>query len=1580
MDVETSKSTAIGMTPAQQGVFFELFKKQIPSWIIESSASVREDLYQSLKISYKSRHAALEKAKALKSPESFCTPLLAKAMAEKLGSPFEVEGAIFQHVRSSSSLLGLRKKLVLPIDRDVLAAACENFELSETLADNYHESSLLYIPERVTGRSNQVLSIQPNEFARLCRYLDLGKQYKTHIETLFGSANKVASLQEASVACSRDQFDVDRHIAHMRGHISADVYQMLESVKNSDASIKLGANTLGYQSLQLLGVQLRGPLFIGPISEHADDDYRCVVYLPGDPVHPLKEYSTFAKFELELSRRLRDFSFRSFFMRFITLQDRSSFVVGLELRLLKARPSQFPITSTYLPLTGIDLEGDARQNLFLALFQHRAAQVRADSRLLVVPTDDEDEKTRLARLETYKSIGLNTLLFFTSFVPVLGEVMFAVAGVQLLYEIFDGISSWAHGDQEHATDCLFDTLENLILMAGFSAGGAAAGKAYKLVRSSDFVQGLRRVPFGAQSHRLWRPDMAAYRLSEALPRSLTANEQGLVWRGDKRYLPLGADAYAVRQVEGTGLWEVHHPQLSEGHLPLLETNGAGAWRHDTELADDWSPLRLFRRLGYREDQVSDARALQIIASTGIDEAAMRELFIGRGKPMAVLTDSVRRFRADAEVSAFMEQIASPSTAPQADADLQLYLLTGAGRWPADMAVIVTDIGANEVTRYGSGKIHRRVEVSEDLLRKGKFYQPLLAALNAGERQRLLGSVSTQPNNQAVLLGTHIAGLAPRMRMAMMDRLYRRTDVSAFATGEPISKAFPDLSANITDELVQHADAREWELLDADKVPLRLAEESRRFQQIQRVNRAYEGLYLDAASGRDPDMLILDTLTHLPGWPGDVFVEILDWGVYADQRATVGPSDAAHKVLIEAYAERYQGLDTQNIVVSSQPARTRENFFQALWQSLPAHSRKAIGVDTDADGAGLRQKITVLALQRREAFAHVLGVQPVRAGYRSPMGLADRQVERAPVQTAPAPSPGALRSPALVQRARELYPAHTTQQIERFVSTLGSDEVLAIRTLERMREEYRNVLGTLERWVHRDTWYHNADGARVKVSSRSKARATRAILRAWRKETLSSADSSHMLYNLTFDSLPLGDFPVIIGDFAHVTALQMGGVGASAGLNTFLRNFSRLRVLNLSGNGLTRIPQAIADMPGLTGLDLSNNQIRLTERSAQELGSKTHLHSLDLSMNSALGRAPVVGAMRNLRHLDLRDTGISAWPADLGGLTRLETLDLRNNKIVEVPESVYTSRAVLNRGTSIDGNPLSAASLQKIAAYQQAQGISLGVITTEYLATARLAADRRGAGWVSGLPAVQLARAEEVLASLSADPDSPAFFEVLTQLRGTADYSRTRTQLAQRVWSVLEAACESDSLRRALFRMARIGRVSAVNAAALFSDLEVRVLCFRAAAAARTGTQTLEGELIRLLRGLFRLQEVEKQALLEIARRSRTATLGFDQALDLSLIYRVRLARRLELPAQPTELNVRLDAEVTDEQIDKAYVEVVKAEQTLKLSESISHQEFWAEYLLTTRRDAFADILDRSAHSFARLEAQVELPARQPHSK
>jgi hypothetical protein len=1563
---EKTNDTPMTMTPEQQGVFFSLMQQRVPSWVLESSTDIRGALRTSLLASYRSRDALAQTLSDLNSPESFCAPLLAKAMSDKLGRSLDMEGVVFQHIRSTSSLLGLRKKLVTPIDRDLLMAACENFESSETQESNYHESSLIYIPERINGRFNDILSIKPHEFAQLCRTLDLGKQYQAHIKALFDTQQ----LRENAVASAKDQFEVDMHIAFMKKHVSADVYSMLKSVKEGASTIKLGKNTLGYQGLQLLEVKLHGAVFIGPVSEQAGDDYRCVVYLPGDPVHPLKEYASFKHFESELSRRLRTAGFRTFFMRYILLKDQPLFHTELETRLLSRKTPPLPADSIYVPVEGFELKDD----LFLTMFHQRSAQVSADARLLVVPTDDEDEKTRLDRLETYKTISLNTLLLFSSFVPVLGEVMFAIAGVQLLAEVYEGIESWSRGEQEQATDHLFDVIENLILLAAVAGGGVAVGKGFRTLKTSSFVERLRSVSVGSGATRLWKPDLKAYRQTSAMPRGLPADEQGLVTWRERQYLRTDTDTYAMRPVQGTDLWEIEHPRTPERYSPVMETNGAGAWRHDSELPQEWSLLRLFRRLGYREEDLSDTEALQLLAASGLDDKLLRRQYLDRSKPMATLVDTARRFRADKAVSRFIDHMHIPSSAPQADADLQLHLLTSLATWPQDASVSITRIGGSEVRRYGPASASRPIKIAEDLIRKGQFYPTLLKSLDTQARTRLMGVSATNEALQVQSLISLIAKQAELKKLPIFARVYQRSDVIKEPTAAPLREKFTNLPASVADELVQNADVTEWGELAGAKIPLRLAEEARRYAQVVRLNRAYEGLYLDAASGLDSDRLVLNNLKHLPGWANDVFVEIVEWAVQSEEKASIGSSDAAHKLVIKAYPDRYEVSDGNDKVLCTLAKRTRANFFRALWEGLPVNTRTGLGVEADDAGVGLRKKITDLALQRRAAIAQAIGIKAVRIGYRSPMGLADRLVENATLPGLPPSGGVSTRSSALVQRARELYPSHSPTQIDRLLTTLGTDEVLAIRALEALRQEFQTIRYALERWVNRQTHYQEGDGPQLKVPQHSKERAARSILRAWRKEGDYIPDTPEMLYGLSFDAQPLGELPVIVGNFSHIGTLKMDKVGTNAGLNAFLHNFTQLRTLSLTGNHLSRIPQAIASMSKLTSLDLSDNQIKLTPESNQLLSGNDQLHSLDLSFNRALGRTPTVTGLLQLQHLALRDTGIVDWPVGVNDLYGLRTLDLRDNLIEQIPETVFKAPSTLNRGTNINGNPLSASSVQRIAAYQQSSGISLGILTADYRQVAALHPDleRRGTLWMSGLTEADKAPKEALWNSLSVYPRSRDFFHLLAQLHDTADFNLLEMDLSRRVWDVLEAAAEDDALRRALFQMARIGRVGAEEVSALFSDIEVRVLCYQAVVAARSGERTLEGELVRLLRGLFRLQEVERQALIEIGRRVVSGSFSRAQAQELSLTYRVRLAQRLDLPAQPREMNFVRDVDVSPEQLENAYQEVVKAETSTALPASIKARGFWREYLLATYPDEFRTIDVRTAQAIVQLDAQVEL--------
>ncbi|PMZ43061.1 hypothetical protein C1X25_32875, partial [Pseudomonas sp. GW247-3R2A] len=92
------------------------------------------------------------------------------------------------------------------------------------------------------------------------------------------------------------------------------------------------------------------------------------------------------------------------------------------------------------------------------------------------------------------------------------------------------------------------------------------------------------------------------------------------------------------------------------YSPELETNDVGAWRHDSELPQEWDRLKLFRRFGYTRDKVPDTTATHILAVCGIEDTVLRQAHVDRSRPPALLVDTVQRFRADAAVTDFIEQL------------------------------------------------------------------------------------------------------------------------------------------------------------------------------------------------------------------------------------------------------------------------------------------------------------------------------------------------------------------------------------------------------------------------------------------------------------------------------------------------------------------------------------------------------------------------------------------------------------------------------------------------------------------------------------------------------------------------------------------------------------------------------------------------------------------------------------------------------------------------------------------------------------------------------------------------------------
>ena len=105
-------------------------------------------------------------------------------------------------------------------------------------------------------------------------------------------------------------------------------------------------------------------------------------------------------------------------------------------------------------------------------------------------------------------------------------------------------------------------------------------------------------------------------------------------------------------------------------------------------------------------------------------------------------------------------------------------------------------------------------------------------------------------------------------------------------------------------------------------------------------------------------------------------------------------------------------------------------------------------------------------------------------------------------------------------------------------------------------------------------------------------------------------------------------------------------------------------LNLSKQGLTKLPLEIGQLTNLTTLSLSNNQI--TEI-PEWLGQLTNLTTLSLDNNQITEIPECIGQLTNLTTFYLHTNQITEIPEYLEKLLNLQKLDLRQNPLPVYPE-------------------------------------------------------------------------------------------------------------------------------------------------------------------------------------------------------------------------------------------------------------------------------------------------------------------------
>lgn len=103
-------------------------------------------------------------------------------------------------------------------------------------------------------------------------------------------------------------------------------------------------------------------------------------------------------------------------------------------------------------------------------------------------------------------------------------------------------------------------------------------------------------------------------------------------------------------------------------------------------------------------------------------------------------------------------------------------------------------------------------------------------------------------------------------------------------------------------------------------------------------------------------------------------------------------------------------------------------------------------------------------------------------------------------------------------------------------------------------------------------------------------------------------------------------------------------------------------LDLSGQGLSKVPDYVFTRTNLEHLDISNNKLNgALQSQVQQL---QNLKVLDMSNNDLTGVPAEVGQLKKLEILNLSNNMLTGLPFELGNLSNLQILDISGNNYSE----------------------------------------------------------------------------------------------------------------------------------------------------------------------------------------------------------------------------------------------------------------------------------------------------------------------------
>ncbi|WP_158288777.1 dermonecrotic toxin domain-containing protein [Pseudomonas sp. CC120222-01a] len=553
---------------------------------------------------------------------------------------------------------------------------------------------------------------------------------------------------------------------------------------------------------------------------------------------------------------------------------------------------------------------------------------------------------------------------------------------------------------------------------------------------------------------------------------------------------------------------------------------------------------------------------------------------------------------------------------------------------------------------------------------------------------------------------------PGDRHAEFQVRYDHLPASEWPQARVIAQRYPGLPTPVVDELLRNASLEEWRALSQATVPVRMAEEIRVYQQQIRLSRTYEGLYLEGPRNWDSDRLVLHSLEHLPGWQADTGITLARQ-LSPFQVDTVGSTpDAPGKTIFSLQA----GYLVSHVDTAVADGPVLPSMFAALFEVLSPAQRAALGVESAADLRGLIQRTPLLP---RATTRKLLGMQPVRPGYRSPMRLADGRLGY-PLGGSRART-GSVSRHNLLARIRQLgQAAPQPRPAEQILTALENQQLTRAHIddlLQDLSSQHRQLQRQLTDWRDLATLLHRQTPDELQ-------RLMDAISQHWYDRAFLPPNETPP--PLRLERLSLLDFPLNLPErfTASVTDLQLvdsepqafaGWSQHAPQLTSLLRQFGHLRSLQVSRSYLANahpspfqfsLPVIAQHLPQLESLGLINQNLSVSSTDIDSLAGLEHLRRLDLSGNRLSEQYTPNFDELTLDFLGLDRVALDHWPDGLGrnSMAQIRHLSLRDNHITLLPDFLLEGRISLAEHAHIDlqGNAILDQHLLRILLSEQAR--------------------------------------------------------------------------------------------------------------------------------------------------------------------------------------------------------------------------------------------------------------------------------------